>query len=48
MSALFGTAVAIEAQKALASRVMISIAALVVGGIAVLSVGMMLGAASGD
>ncbi|HKH07954.1 MAG TPA: ABC transporter permease [Agromyces sp.] len=48
MSALFGTAVAVEAQKALASRVMISIAALVVGGIAALSLGMMLGAASGD
>jgi ABC-2 type transport system permease protein len=48
MSALFGTAVAVEAQKALASRVMISIAALVIGGISVLSAGMMLGAATGD
>ena len=48
MSALFGTAVAVEAQKAMASRVMISIAALVVVGIAALSLGMMLGAATGD
>jgi len=48
MSALFGTAVAVEAQKALASRVMIWVAALVVGGIAALSLGMTFGSASGD
>lgn len=48
MSTLFGTAVAVEAQKAQASRVMVSVAALVIGGVAALSLGMMLGVASGD
>ena len=48
MSSLFGTAVAVEARKAAASRVMSSISAILIGGLAVLTLGMLLGAASGD
>ena len=48
MTAGFGTAVAIEARKAAASRVMASITAILVMGVALLALGMLVGADSGD
>lgn len=48
MSTLFGTAVAVEARKARASRVMGSITVILIGGVAVLTLGMLTGAATGD
>ncbi|HET6673121.1 MAG TPA: ABC transporter permease [Agromyces sp.] len=48
MSALFGTAIAVEVRKAAASRVMSSISAILIGGLAVLTFGILVGAASGD
>lgn len=48
MSALLGTAIAVEARKSRASRVMISISVILIGGLAALTLGMLLGAASGD
>ncbi|WP_022892621.1 ABC transporter permease [Agromyces subbeticus] len=48
MSALFGTAVAVEAGKARASRVMLSITVILVAGVAALASGMLFGVASGD
>lgn len=48
MTALLGTAVAVEARKARASHVMLSISIILIGGLAVLTLGMLLGAASGD
>ena len=48
MSALFGTAIAVEVRKAAASRVMSSVSAILIGGLAVLTFGILVGAASGD
>lgn len=48
MSALFGTAVAVEARKARASRVMLSTTVILVVGVAALASGMLFGVASGD
>jgi ABC-2 type transport system permease protein len=48
MSSLIGTAIVVEARKAAASRVMTSISAILIGGLAVLTLGLLLGAASGD
>jgi ABC-2 type transport system permease protein len=47
-SAGLRAAVVVEARKAIASRVMASITALLVGGVGVLALGMLLAAASGD
>jgi ABC-2 type transport system permease protein len=48
VSTLFETAVAVEARKARASRVMVSITAILIGGVTVLALGMLAGAASGE
>ncbi|GAA1518915.1 ABC-2 type transport system permease protein [Agromyces terreus] len=48
MNAMLGTVVAVEARKARASRVMIWITVILVGGLVALTGGMLLGAASGD
>ncbi|MEV1129143.1 ABC transporter permease [Agromyces sp. NPDC049794] len=48
MSAGLGSAIAVEARKAAASRVMASVTALLVLGVGALSLGMLLAAASGD
>ena len=43
----FGVAVAVEARKAVASRVMVSITVLLLAGVAAIAFGMLLAAASG-
>ncbi|GAA1835052.1 ABC transporter permease [Agromyces salentinus] len=48
MSTLLGTAIAVEARKARGARVMLWITVALLGGLGALTVGMRLGAASGD
>ena len=48
MTAGFGTAMAVEARKAAASRVMASITVILLVGVALLAIGMLVGAGSGD
>ncbi|MEF3404798.1 ABC transporter permease [Agromyces sp. CCNWLW203] len=48
MTAGFGTAITVEARKAAASRVMASITVILLVGVALLALGMLIGAGSGD